>query len=39
MDAMAAEVGANVDRQIDEAWSAPDPDPSSLHRHMFAEGG
>jgi hypothetical protein len=24
---------------VDEAWNAPDPDPETLHRHVFAEEG
>jgi 2-oxoisovalerate dehydrogenase E1 component alpha subunit len=35
---IAAEIKEDIDRQIDEAWNAPDPDPASLHRHVFAEG-
>jgi hypothetical protein len=27
-----------VDRQIDEAWNAPDPDPDTLLRHVYFEG-
>jgi 2-oxoisovalerate dehydrogenase E1 component alpha subunit len=34
---IAAEIKADVDRQIDEAWNAPDPDPDSLLRHLYAE--
>ena len=34
---MRAEVKEEVDGQIDEAWSAPDPDPATLGRHLFAE--
>lgn len=36
--AIAAEIKADVDRQIERAWSAPDPDPSTLERHVFHEG-
>lgn len=35
---IAAQIKADVDRQIDEAWNAPDPDPSSLGRHVYFEG-
>ena len=35
---IAAEIKADVDRQIDEAWNAPDPDPDSLLRHLYFEG-
>jgi 2-oxoisovalerate dehydrogenase E1 component alpha subunit len=37
IDGVQAEVKAEVDAQIDEAWNAPDPDPSSLGRYVFAE--
>ncbi len=37
IESMTAEVKAEVDRQIDEAWNAPDPDPDSLERHVFVE--
>jgi TPP-dependent pyruvate/acetoin dehydrogenase alpha subunit len=36
---ISAEVKADVDRQIDEAWNAPDPDPESLLRNLYAEDG
>ena len=35
---IAAELKTEVDRQIDEAWRAPDPDPDSLMRHLYFEG-
>jgi 2-oxoisovalerate dehydrogenase E1 component alpha subunit len=35
--AMTDEVKNEVDGQIDEAWNAPDPDPESLTRQLFAE--
>jgi 2-oxoisovalerate dehydrogenase E1 component alpha subunit len=35
---IAAEIKADVDRQIDEAWNAPDPEPDSLGRHVYFEG-
>lgn len=38
VEGIAAEIKADVDRQIDEAWNAPDPDPSTLERHLFLEG-
>jgi 2-oxoisovalerate dehydrogenase E1 component alpha subunit len=38
VEEIAAEIKADVDRQIDEAWSAPDPDPDSLLRHLYFEG-
>jgi 2-oxoisovalerate dehydrogenase E1 component alpha subunit len=37
VEAMTAEIKADVDRQIDRAWNAPDPDPATLERHLFAE--
>ncbi len=36
--AIAEEVKADVDRQIEDAWNAPDPEPSTLERHLFHEG-
>ena len=33
-----AELKVDVDRQIDEAWNAPDPDPDTLERHVYFEG-
>ena len=36
-DAINAEIKADVDRQIDEAWNAADPDPSTLERHLYHE--
>jgi len=35
---LTAEIKADVDRQIDQAWNAADPDPESLGRHVFFEG-
>jgi TPP-dependent pyruvate/acetoin dehydrogenase alpha subunit len=32
------EVKTEVDRQIDEAWNAADPEPDTLLRHVFFEG-
>lgn len=32
------EVKAEIDRQIAEAWAAPDPDPATAMRHVFFEG-
>lgn len=37
IEAMAAEIKAEVEAQIDEAWNAPDPDPKTLARNLFAE--
>jgi 2-oxoisovalerate dehydrogenase E1 component alpha subunit len=36
---LRAEVKAEVEEAVDRAWNAPDPDPSTLLRHVFAEGG
>jgi 2-oxoisovalerate dehydrogenase E1 component alpha subunit len=38
IEALAAEVKEDVDRQIDDAWNTPDPDPDTLGRNLFAEG-
>jgi len=38
LERIRAEVKADVDRQIDEAWNAPDPEPDTLLRHVFFEG-
>ena len=37
VEALVAEIKDDIDRQIDEAWNAPDPDPATLARHVFAE--
>jgi 2-oxoisovalerate dehydrogenase E1 component alpha subunit len=37
VDQIGAEIKTDVDRQIDEAWNAPDPEPDSLLRHVFLE--
>jgi 2-oxoisovalerate dehydrogenase E1 component alpha subunit len=37
IDALNAEVKVEIDAAIDEAWNAPDPDPSTLMRFLFAE--
>lgn len=37
LEAMRGEVKADVDRQIAQAWAAPDPEPESAFRHVFAE--
>lgn len=36
-ESATAEIKADVDRQIDQAWNAPDPDPETLLRHVFHE--
>jgi 2-oxoisovalerate dehydrogenase E1 component alpha subunit len=38
VDELAVEVKAEVDKAVDQAWNAPDPEPSSLTRHVFFEG-
>jgi 2-oxoisovalerate dehydrogenase E1 component alpha subunit len=38
VDELAVEIKAEVDRAVDQAWNAPDPEPSSLTRHVFFEG-
>ena len=37
IDAVWAETKTDVDAQIDDAWNAADPDPSTLERHVFFE--
>jgi 2-oxoisovalerate dehydrogenase E1 component alpha subunit len=37
IDAIAVEVKASVDEQIEQAWNAADPEPESLERHVFFE--
>jgi 2-oxoisovalerate dehydrogenase E1 component alpha subunit len=37
IEAQRAELKEEVDRAIDEAWDAPDPEPESALRHVFAE--
>jgi 2-oxoisovalerate dehydrogenase E1 component alpha subunit len=36
-DAVRAEVKEQIDRAIAAAWEAPDPEPASALRHVFAE--
>jgi len=36
VEPIAAEIKADIDRQIDEAWAAPDPDPNTLLDHLYA---
>ena len=33
------ELKGDIDRQIDAAWNAADPDPQTLERHVFFEEG
>ena len=37
LEAMRDEVKTDIDRQITLAWEAPDPEPASALRHVFAE--
>jgi TPP-dependent pyruvate/acetoin dehydrogenase alpha subunit len=39
VEAIREELKAEVDAAVDEAWSAPDPEPESAMRHVFAEEG
>jgi 2-oxoisovalerate dehydrogenase E1 component alpha subunit len=38
LERLSAEVKAEVDAEVEAAWIAPDPDPESATRHVFAEG-
>ena len=38
LDALAEELRAEVETAIVQAWDAPDPDPATAMRHVFAEG-
>ncbi len=38
LDALRAEVKGQIDEAIQSAWDAPDPDPASATRYVFAEG-
>jgi 2-oxoisovalerate dehydrogenase E1 component alpha subunit len=37
VEALRVELKAEVDAAVDEAWNAPDPEPDSALRHVFAE--
>jgi 2-oxoisovalerate dehydrogenase E1 component alpha subunit len=37
IEALRAEVKAEIDAEADAAWDAPDPEPESALRHVFAE--
>jgi TPP-dependent pyruvate/acetoin dehydrogenase alpha subunit len=37
VETIGAEIKADVDRQIDEAWNAADPEPETLGRHLYLE--
>jgi 2-oxoisovalerate dehydrogenase E1 component alpha subunit len=38
LDALRAEISAEIERAIDEAEAEPDPRPDDLLRHVYAEG-
>jgi len=38
LEAMRAEIAADIERAIDEAEAAPDPRPEDTLRHVYAEG-
>jgi 2-oxoisovalerate dehydrogenase E1 component alpha subunit len=38
VETVRRELKEEVDTAVDEAWNAPDPDPESALRHVFAEG-
>jgi len=37
IESLRVEVKAEVDREVDAAWAAPDPDPESAMAHLFGE--
>ena len=37
VESIRVELKAEVDRQVEEAWNAPDADPASALKHVFAE--
>jgi len=39
VEALRAECKTLVDQEVDRAWNAPDPEPESAMRHVFAETG
>jgi 2-oxoisovalerate dehydrogenase E1 component alpha subunit len=39
VEALRAELKEEVDRAVEEAWDAPDPEPETALRHVFAEEG
>jgi len=38
LERLSAEVKSEIDAEVEAAWNAPDPDPQSAMRHVFAEG-
>ncbi len=39
IESLRAELKEEVDRAIDDAWDAPDPEPETALRHVFGEEG
>jgi 2-oxoisovalerate dehydrogenase E1 component alpha subunit len=37
LESVRTDVRAEVDRQIDEAWGSPDPDPATIDDRLYAE--
>jgi 2-oxoisovalerate dehydrogenase E1 component alpha subunit len=37
IESISAEIKTDIDRQIDLAWNAADPDPATLGRHLYRE--
>jgi 2-oxoisovalerate dehydrogenase E1 component alpha subunit len=37
LESLAAEIKTGIDRDVDRAWKAPDPEPDTLLRHVFRE--
>jgi 2-oxoisovalerate dehydrogenase E1 component alpha subunit len=37
LERTSAEIKERVDAEVEAAWNAPDPDPESALRHVFAE--
>lgn len=38
LEALAAELRSGIEADMERAWAAPDPDPSTLGLHVFADG-
>jgi 2-oxoisovalerate dehydrogenase E1 component alpha subunit len=39
VEAIRSELKEEIDREVQEAWNAPDPDPETAMLHVFADGG
>jgi 2-oxoisovalerate dehydrogenase E1 component alpha subunit len=39
LEALRKDLKEDVDKSVDEAWNAPDPEPDTALRHVFAEEG